>query len=215
MLGLTADEDSVPEVTELSEERGRAGWIRHEGEPLVVVGRPGHGRLAHDQLTRRARCGDRSAAGDGTTPADVEAARRIDRYWVLEPEEGVRDIEIVLNVQVRRRHSGFTGPELHIDGIGGRQGNGPEQAARIRVDAGIEIVYLSREVDEVILTSVQIESDEAKGSLADPFVLADIDAGHEAHVGIEQERLGAAVGIARRPGALHVGDPDEPVEVAD
>ena len=83
------------------------------------------------------------------------------------------------------------------------------------MDAGVEIVDLGAEVDEVKLTSVEVKSNEPERSLVYPAVLADIDATHEAHVGVEEEGFGAAVGVGRGPRALHIGDPEETVEVGD
>src|SRR5262249_811209 len=68
---------------------------------------------------------------------------------------------------------------------------------------------------EVEPTSIEVQSNEPEGSLVHGAVLADVRAAHEAHVRIEQQLLGRPVRVGRRPGALHVGDADEAVEVRD
>src|SRR5207245_5052014 len=72
---------------------------------------------------------------------------------------------------------------------------------------------LGGEVGEVILTSVQVQSNKAESSLVNSAVLADVDAAHEPHVGVEQQGLDTTVWVGSRACALHVGDADEAVEV--
>ena len=74
---------------------------------------------------------------------------------------------------------------------------------------------LGREIREVILTPVEVQSNEAERSFMDGSVLAHIDTAHEAHVGVVKKRFGAPVRVRGGPGALHIGDADETVEVAD
>src|SRR5262245_64503262 len=93
--------------------------------------------------------------------------------------------------------------------------DGATQTDQIRRDPGIEVVYLSGEGSEVELTSIHIESDEAERSVVHALVLTDVHALHEAHVGVEQQRLGAAVRIRSRTRALYLRDPNEAVEVTD
>jgi len=76
-------------------------------------------------------------------------------------------------------------------------------------------VDLRAKVDEVKLTSIEINSYEPERCLMNGTVLADIDSLHKAHVGVEEQRLGAAIRIRRRACALHVCDPDETVEICD
>ena len=60
----------------------------------------------------------------------------------------------------------------------------PEQAARIRIDAGIKVVNLSGKIDEVKLTSVEVQSDEPERPVMYLPVLADVHSFHEPHVGV-------------------------------
>src|SRR5690242_19786852 len=90
-----------------------------------------------------------------------------------------------------------------------------EQPARIRVNARVEIVDLGREVREVVPTSVEVQSNEPELPLVNCSVQAYVYAAHEAHVGVEEERLGRPVRVGRDARALDVGDPDEAVEVGD
>ena len=52
---------------------------------------------------------------------------------------------------------------------------------------------LSRKVVEVILTSVEVQSNKRQRALVNGAVLANVNAAHESHVGVEQQRLDAAV----------------------
>ncbi len=81
------------------------------------------------------------------------------------------------------------------------------------MDPWVEVVDLGREIREVILTSVEVQSNEAECSLVDRSILANIDAAHEAHVCVEQKCFCASVWVRRRAGALNVGDSYEAVEV--
>jgi len=146
---------------------------------------------------------------------DVETAGRPDRFWALETKDGVRDVEEVLDSQLGCGHSCLPRPKLHVEGVRIGKGNRPEQALGVGGDARVEVMNLGREVVEVILTSVEVQSDEPENSLVDRVVLADVDPAHESHVGIELEGLGAAVGIRCHAGALDVGHADKPVEVGN
>jgi len=74
---------------------------------------------------------------------------------------------------------------------------------------------LRAKIDEVKLTSIEIQSYESERALVNGTVLADIDPLHEAHVGVVKERLGAAVWIRRGTRAPHVRDPDKTVKIGD
>ena len=50
-------------------------------------------------------------------------------------------------------------------------------------------MFLGEEVVEVEPTSVEIQSDEADRAFVHPSVLADVDAAHESHVGVEEQLL--------------------------
>ena len=54
------------------------------------------------------------------------------------------------------------------------------------MDPRVEVVDLGREILEVILTSVEVQSNEAECSLVDRSILAHIHTAHKAHVGVEQ-----------------------------
>ena len=97
----------------------------------------------------------------------------------------------------------------------GLQRDRPEQAARVGMDPRVEVVNLGGEIREVELTSVQVKSNEPERRLVNGAVQADIGALHEPHVGVEQERLDAAVRIPGGSGSLHVCDPDKALEIGD
>ena len=74
---------------------------------------------------------------------------------------------------------------------------------------------LRAKIDEVKLTSIEVNSYESERSLVNGTVLADIDPFHEANVGVVEQRLGATIRIRRSACALHVCNPDEAVEICD
>src|SRR5262245_28369413 len=93
-------------------------------------------------------------------PADVEGYGRGFRHWLIEVEQGVGDIEEVPDVDVRRRHPRFAvlqvdryavlalvvagpGPVLAL--VTGPERHRPEQAARVGMDPGVEVVNLGGE----------------------------------------------------------------------
>src|SRR5262249_48535010 len=91
----------------------------------------------------------------------------------------------------------------------------PEDPIRVRVDARVKVRNLSREIFEVILTSVKIQSDEPKSTVVDFAILSYIYALHEPHVSIEQQCLRRAVRISGCAGTLHLRDTNEPIKVID
>ena len=91
----------------------------------------------------------------------------------------------------------------------------PEQATRVGMDPGVEVVNLGGEVFEVEPTPVEIQSNEAERPPVSVSILGDVDTLHEAHIGVEEERLGTAVGILGDALAPHVRDADETLEVGD
>ena len=132
-----------------------------------------------------------------------------------EPEQRIRDAEEVEHRRILDRQRGATRPRLRGHRVV-RNLHGPEQPGRIGVDPGIEVVDLGAEVLEVKLTSVEVKSNESESAPADAAVLTHVHAAHEAHVGVEQQRLrlpGQAV--CTRACALYVGEPYGAVEVRD
>jgi hypothetical protein len=83
------------------------------------------------------------------------------------------------------------------------------------MDPRVEVVNLGGEVDEVELTSVEIKSNEPERSVVNAAILADIDTLHKSHIGVEQERLDAAVRIPGGPGSLYLCDSDLALEIGD
>jgi hypothetical protein len=120
----------------------------------------------------------------------------------------------ILVVATDASHRPLAGSRLDIHAVV-RQGNRPEETVGVWVDSRIEVVNLGAKVDEVKLTSIEINSYESERSLVNGAVLADIDPLHETDVGVVEQRLGAAVGICRSACALHLRDPDETVEICD
>jgi hypothetical protein len=76
------------------------------------------------------------------------------------------------------------------------------------MDPGVEVMHLGGEVCEVKLTSVEVKSNESERPVVHGAIPADVDALHEAHVGVEEECLGAAVGMLGGSLSAHVCDAD-------
>ena len=91
----------------------------------------------------------------------------------------------------------------------------PEQAARVGMDPWVEVVNLGGEVCEVELTSVEVKSNEPERPPVNGAILADVGTFHKAHIGVEQERLYAAVGFPGGPCSPHVCDADLALEIGD
>src|SRR5260370_31962590 len=91
----------------------------------------------------------------------------------------------------------------------------PEQSAWIGTDSWVEVMNLGGEIREVILTSVEVQSNEAERPLVDCSVDTHIHAAHEAHVCVEQQCLGASVRVRRGPVPSNIRHTDESVEVSD
>jgi len=107
------------------------------------------------------------------------------------------------------------GPEGAFALVAGPEWDRPEQAARVGMDPGVEVVNLGGEVLEVEPTSVEVQSNKSEGSPVNGAILADIDALHKAHIGVEEERLGAPVGIPGGALSPHVRDTDKAFEIGD
>jgi len=127
-------------------------------------------------------------------------------------------------MQVRRRHPRLT--LVQIDRHAaltlafavfavGLQRDRPEQAVRVGMDPGVEVMNLGGELYEVELTSIQVKSNEPERRLVNGAVQADVGALHEPHVGVEEERLDAAVGIPGGPASPYVGHADKALEISD
>ena len=116
---------------------------------------------------------------------DVEAAGCVDLDGIFEVEERVGDVEVVLEGEVVGLHTRLARTGVDVDAVRRRERHRPEQTARIGRDPRIEVVDLGAEIGEVEPTPVEVESDEPEGSSMHLFVDADVDAAHEAHVGVE------------------------------
>src|SRR5215472_16706383 len=83
------------------------------------------------------------------------------------------------------------------------------------MDPRVEVVNLGGEVFEVEPTPVEVQSNESKSSVVSFAVLSDVNTRHKAHVGVKEERLGAAVGMLGDALSPHVRDADETHEIGD
>ena len=129
-------------------------------------------------------------------------------------EQGVGDVEEVSDTEVPRRHPRFALLQAGPHGAA-LERDRPEQATRVRMDPRIEVVDLGGEVGEVILTSVEVQSNETERPRVNGAILTDIDALHKAHIGVEEERLDAIVRIPGDPSSLHICDADKALEIGD
>jgi len=108
----------------------------------------------------------------------------------------------------------FVAPAFVVFTVGPKRDR-PEQAVRVGVDPRVEVVNLGGEVCEVELTSVEVKSNESERPPVSGAVLADVDTLHEAHIGVVEERLDAAVGIPGGPASPYVCDADKALEIGD
>jgi hypothetical protein len=83
------------------------------------------------------------------------------------------------------------------------------------MDAWVEVVNLGREVYEVILTSVEVDSDETKRTFVNRAIRTHVHTTHKTHVGVEKQGFSASIRISTDPGALNICDTDKAVEVVD
>ena len=81
----------------------------------------------------------------------------------------------------------------------------PEKSSGIGINSGVDVVNLGSEVYEVILTSIEVKSDQGKGTTMDGPIETNIRAAHEAHVGVEEKLLGRSIAVGSGSGALNVG----------
>ena len=133
---------------------------------------------------------------------------------MLGAEQGVGDIEKVPDLEITGRHLRLALVQVDCHAAALKRDR-PEQAARVRMDPRVEVVNLGGEVCEVKLTSVEVQSNETERPLVDGVILADIDALHKPHIGVEQERLDAAIRIPGGPSSPHVCDADKALEICD
>jgi hypothetical protein len=181
------EEHSVTHPTELSECAGRALRVGDELESKAVACRPCHVCLAHQQLPGRTRRSDRPSACDGPVPMDIEACTRFDRNRHLEAEERVRKVEEVALGKVAGTHVRLA--LLEVDSMQADSSLRPEQSGWIGVNARVEVMDLAGEIREVILTSVEIQSNEPERPLMCTSVQSHVDAAHEPHVCVKKKRL--------------------------
>ncbi len=133
---------------------------------------------------------------------------------MLGAEQGVGDIEKVPGLEIPGRHPRLALMQIDAHGVALKR-DCPEQATRIGMDPRVEVVNLGGEVCEVKLTSVEVQSDETERPPVNGAILADIDALHETHIGVEQQRLYAAIRMPGGPSSPHVCDADKALEIGD
>jgi hypothetical protein len=129
-------------------------------------------------------------------------------------EQGVGDIEEIPDAEVFRRHLSLAVSEVDSHAVVLNRVR-PEQAARVGMDSWVEVVNLGGEVVEVELTSVEIKSNEPERPPVNGAILADVGTLHKTHIGVEQERLGAAVRIPGGAGSLYLCHADLALEIGD
>ena len=129
-------------------------------------------------------------------------------------EQGVVDIEEVPDAEAFRPHLGFAVLKVDSHAVTAKR-VGPEQAARVGMDPWVEVVDLGGEVCEVELTSVEVESNKPECPPVNGAILADVNAFHKTHIGVEQKRLNSAVRIPGGPCSLHFCDADLAIEIGD
>jgi hypothetical protein len=207
---VLGEEHAVPLVRKLS--KGGRLSCRVGGEAKAVGGlrRPGNSRVRlQEQSGEALRVVADLRALQYAAPRNVIGDRRRDRRPI---GQRVRDAAEIQHSLIRHLQGGRAGAEIDADTLVGDT-HGPEQPGGVGVDAKVEVVFLGREVREVILTSVEVQSDKAKGAVVVLPIHTDVLTVHEAHVGVEEEAAGPWPGAGPRP--LYVGHADEAVEIGD
>jgi len=128
-------------------------------------------------------------------------------------QQCVWNVEIVLQHQVTHAHLRLSGTKR--DRGASRHRNSPEQSTGVGVDTGVKVVNLGSEIYEVILTSIEVKSDQGERTMVDGSVNTHIDPAHEAHVGIKEEFFRSPVGIGRGSSALDKGHAHFAIQVID
>lgn len=126
------------------------------------------------------------------------------RAWPV--AQGVQDAPKIADVLTRHTQAGRAFAQIHPHSAA-RYLDGPEYAIGKGEDPRVEVVNLGREVGEVKLTSIDIQSDKAERIMVDSAIHPDIGALHEAHVDIEEQAV--------RAGSLELCSADESVEIGD
>ena len=83
------------------------------------------------------------------------------------------------------------------------------------MDTAIKVVNLGSEICEVILTSIEVKSDQGERTMVDGPVNTHVDSAHEAHVSIKEEFFRRPIGIGRGSGALDLSHAHFAIQVID
>jgi len=102
-------------------------------------------------------------------PANIEGYAHTDRHRILQVEKGIGDVEEIPDPKVRRPHPRLA--IVQVDGYAPRalvvlaawpKRIRPEQATRVGMNPGVEVMHLGGEVSEVEPTSVEVKSNESE-----------------------------------------------------
>ena len=120
-----------------------------------------------------------------------------------------------LTLEVFRLHPRLALFQVDFHAAAAESGTVQNRPLRVGMDPWVEVVNLGGEVCEVELTSVEIQSNEPERPRVNGAILAYIDTFHKAHIGVEQQRLYAAIRIPGGPSSPHVCDADKAFEIGD
>src|SRR5215472_8744295 len=170
------EEHAVALVPNLGKDGRLPSRVRGKGKAISGMRGPVDGRVRLDELAAVAARGVADlTALHHAAPLEVigdgcRGRRPIaDRVW---------DAAKVHYGLIREVHGSPASAQVDTD-VFIRDPHGPEQPAGVGVNAEVEVVLLGREAREVILTSVEVQSDKAKGTLVVLPIYTDVLAGHE------------------------------------
>jgi len=182
-IPIVAEEDPVALMPDLGKNAVRGicgvGYKRHAPHGGV----PLHGRTVfpHHCGKSQVRIADLDQ-WSSAAPFDVEGNRRrveravADRVW---------DVAVVSYREIRDAVRRLASAKIYVHAVGG-DGDCPEESAGIGRDTEVEIVDLGREVSEVILTSIEVNSNKADCAPVWASIDSDIHAFHEPHIGVHE-----------------------------
>ena len=138
-------------------------------------------------------------------PVDLEGHRR----WIIGPViQRVHDVEIILDQQLVHDQRCHSASWIHLEAILVNR-HRPEQ---VIIQARIEVVYLIAKVGG-LRPHKEVDSNEGEQSLPVAAVPGDVFAGHEPHIGVENQRKILGVRNGTGPASQDVGRAENAIKV--
>lgn len=161
------EEDAVAQVNELSRNRCLPALIGGEGETMGIGRRPLDSRMCLEEEPRdMQRIVTDMTMARHSMPANRKRGGRAQGAAVV---ERVGDVEEIAGAQPFHMERGSARAEVDRHAVV-RDPNRPEETARIRMNADVEVMDLRREFLKVKLTFVDIQSNKAECAAMNPPV---------------------------------------------